>query len=63
MPIVVTGAAGTFLGAQVAGVLTRTEALTQTERDALRMYPIVVALSVETPGNINLLRGPPPPAR
>lgn len=63
MPIVVTGAAGTFLGAQVAGVLTRTEALTQTERDALRMYPIVVALSVETPGNINLLRAPPPPAR
>jgi hypothetical protein len=64
-PIVVTGAAGTFLGAQVSGILTRTEALTGTERDALERYPLVVALMVETPGNINLVRPavPPPPAK
>jgi hypothetical protein len=67
MPIVVTGAAGTFLGAQVAGILTRSEALTDVERDALRRYPLVVAQSVETPGSLNLLRAPapaplPPPA-
>jgi hypothetical protein len=61
MPVVVTGAAGTFLGAQVAGILTRTEALTDTERDALRQHPLVVAMSVTTPGNVNLLRAPPPP--
>jgi hypothetical protein len=63
MPVVVTGAAGTFLSAQVSGILTRSEALTQTERDALSRYPMVVALSVETPGNLNLLREDPPPAR
>ena len=62
MPIVVTGAAGTFLGGQVSGILTRAEALTQTERDELSRYPLVVALSVETPGNINLVRGSAPPA-
>jgi hypothetical protein len=67
MPIVVTGAAGTFLGAQVAGILTRSEALTAVERDALRRYPLVVAMSVETPGSLNLMRTPapaplPPPA-
>jgi hypothetical protein len=63
MPVVVTGAAGTFLGAQVSGILTRTEALTDVEREALRQYPVVVALAVETPGSVNLLRGAPPPAR
>ncbi len=73
MPIVVIGAAGTFLGGQVSGVLTRSEALTDTERNALSRYPLVVALSVQTPGNVNLLHGalpapaptlpttPPPP--
>jgi hypothetical protein len=61
MPVVVTGAAGTFLGAQVSGILTRTEALTGAERDALRQYPIVVALGVQTPGNVDLLRPPPTP--
>jgi hypothetical protein len=60
MPIVVIGAAGTFLGGQVAGVLTRSEALTDTERDALSRYPLVVALSVQTPGNVNLLHGAAP---
>ena len=59
MPIVVTGAAGTFLGGQVSGVLTRSEALTDTERTALRPYPLVVALSVQTPGNVNLMQVPP----
>ena len=59
MPIVVTGAAGTFLGGQVSGVLTRSEALTQTEKDALRRYPLVVALAVTTPANVNLLHAPP----
>ncbi len=59
MPIVVTGAAGTFLGAQVAGVLTRSEALSVAEQDALRRYPLVVALSVQTPGNLDLLRVAP----
>jgi hypothetical protein len=72
MPIVVIGAAGTFLGGQVAGVLTRSEALTDTERDVLSRYPLVVALSVQTPGNVNLLHGAlptpapaptPPPTR
>jgi len=63
MPIVVTGAAGTFLGAQVSGVLTRSEALTQTERDALSRYPLVAALSIETPGSIDLARGAQPPVR
>ena len=57
MPIVVIGAAGTFLGGQVSGVLTRSEALTDTERNALSRYPLVVALSVQTPGNVNLLHG------
>ena len=60
MPIVVIGAAGTFLGGQVAGVLTRSEALTDAERDALSRYPLVVALSVQTPGNVNLLHGAVP---
>jgi hypothetical protein len=60
MPVVVTGAAGTFLGGQVAGVLTRTQALTDAERAALRLYPLVVAMSVETPGSINLMHVPPP---
>src|SRR5688572_3360896 len=32
MPIVVIGAAGTFLGAQVTGILTRQEALSDVER-------------------------------
>jgi hypothetical protein len=59
MPIVVTGAAGTFLGGQVSGVLTRSEALTDAERTALRPYPLVVALSVQTPGNVNLMQVPP----
>jgi len=63
MPIVVIGAAGTFLGGQVAGVLTRAEALTETERDALRRYPLVVAMSVQSPGNVNLLHGAPPLAK
>jgi len=62
MPIVVSGAAGTFLGGQVSGVLTRSEALTETERAALRPYPLVVALSVQTPGNVNLMQVPPAPA-
>ena len=55
MPIMVIGAAGTFLGGQVAGVLTRAEALTETEKSGLRPYPLVVAMSVQTPGNINLV--------
>src|SRR5262245_29340362 len=73
MPIVVTGAAGTFQAAQVSGILTRAEALTETERAALSRYPLVVALTVETPGSISLAREPapvapqtpaaPPPAR
>ena len=62
MPIVVTGAAGTFLGAQVAGVLTRQEALTDAERAALRKYPLVVAMAVETPGSVSLLRPEPTPS-
>jgi hypothetical protein len=61
MPIVVTGAAGTFLGGQVSGVLTRSEALTETERDALRRYPLVVAMAVQTPANVNLLHAAPAP--
>lgn len=60
MPIVVIGAAGTFLGGQVAGVLTRSEALTNAERDALSRYPLVLALSVQTPGSVNLLHGAVP---
>ena len=56
MPVTVTGPAGTFSGAQVAGALPRTSALTDTERDALSRYPLVLAQSVETPGNISLLR-------
>jgi hypothetical protein len=56
MPVVVTGPAGTFRGAQVAGALPRASALTEAERDALSRYPLVVATSVETPGSINLLR-------
>ena len=63
MPIVVIGAAGTFLGGQVSGVLTRSEALTETERAALRPHPLVVAMSVQTPGNVNLLHGAPPAAK
>ena len=59
MPIVVSGAAGTFLGGQVSGALTRSEALTETERAALRPYPLVVALSVQTPGNVNLMQVAP----
>ena len=34
-----------------------TGALTDTERNALSRYPLVVALSVQTPGNVNLLHG------
>jgi hypothetical protein len=56
MPVVVTGPAGTFLGAQVAGILARAAPLTVTERDALDRYPLLVALTVETPGSVNLLR-------
>jgi hypothetical protein len=63
MPVVVTGAAGTFTGAQVAGVLTRSEALTEQERDALSRYPLVLAMTVETPGEISLLREAPAPAK
>ena len=59
MPVVVTGAAGTFVGAQVFGILTRSEALTEQERDGLSRYPLVLALSVETPGEISLLRAAP----
>jgi hypothetical protein len=62
MPIVVSGAAGTFLGGQVSGVLTRSEPLTDTERAALRPYPLVVAMSVQTPGNVNLIQVAPSPA-
>lgn len=61
MPIVVTGAAGTFLGGQVSGALTRSEALTETEKAALRRYPLVVALSVQTPANVNLVHPPASP--
>jgi|SRR5215208_6463112 len=60
MPIVVIGAAGTFLGGQVSGVLTRSQALTDTERAELSRYPLVVALAVQTPGNVNLLHGSVP---
>jgi hypothetical protein len=60
MPVMVTGAAGTFLGGQVSGILTRAEALTDAERAALRQYPLVVAFAVDTPNNINLLRASPP---
>jgi hypothetical protein len=56
MPVVVTGAAATFTGAQVGGVLARASPLTEAERDGLYRYPLVVALSVETPGNLNLVR-------
>jgi hypothetical protein len=63
MPVVVIGAAGTFSGAEVAGILTRTEALTDAERSALRKYPLVLAMSVETQGSINLVREPPTPAK
>jgi hypothetical protein len=56
MPVVVTGAAGTFVGAQVFGILTRSEPLTEDERDGLSGYPLVLALSVETPGEISLVR-------
>jgi hypothetical protein len=59
MPVVVTGAAGTFVGAQVFGILTRSEALTEQERDGLSHYPLVLAQSVETPGEISLLRPAP----
>lgn len=62
MPIVVTGAAGTFLGAQVSGVLTRMDALTEDERGALRKYPLIAALAVDTPANVSLLRGEPTPS-
>jgi hypothetical protein len=63
MPVVVTGAAGTLTGAQVAGVLTRSEALTEQERDALSRYPLVLAMTVETPGEISLLREAPTTAK
>ena len=59
MPVVVTGAAGTFVGAQVFGILTRSEALTEQERDGLGRYPLVLAQSVETPGEISLMRPAP----
>jgi hypothetical protein len=59
MPVVVTGAAGTFVGAQVFGILTRSEALTEQERDGLSHYPLVLAQSVETPGEISLMRPAP----
>jgi hypothetical protein len=59
MPVVVTGAAGTFSGAEVTGVLARTEALTEPERAALRKYPLVLAMTVETQGSVNLLRDLP----
>jgi hypothetical protein len=59
MPIVVTGAAGTFSGAEVTGVLARTQALTDAERAALRKYPLVLAMSVETQGSVDLLRETP----
>jgi hypothetical protein len=58
MPVVVTGAARTFAGAQVSGALLRAEALTEYERDALRHRPLIVASSVATPGEIELLRLP-----
>jgi hypothetical protein len=54
MPVVVTGAARTFVGAQVVGALPRSEALTDRERDALRHQPLVVASDVTTPGGIEL---------
>jgi hypothetical protein len=63
MPVVVIGAAGTFSGAEVAGVLARTQALTDAERATLRKYPLVLAMSVETQGSINLLRETAPPAK
>jgi hypothetical protein len=62
MPVVVIGAAGTFNGAEVTGVLARTEALTEAERAALRKYPLVLAMSVETQGSVNLVRDTPVPA-
>jgi hypothetical protein len=62
MPVVVTGAAGTYLGAQVSGALTRIDALTEQERDALRKYPLIGALAVDTPANVSLLRLEPAPA-
>jgi len=61
-PIVVTGAAGTFLGAQVSGLLTRIDALTGDERGALKKHPLIAALAVDTPANVSLLRGEPTPA-
>jgi len=56
MPVVVTGPAGTFQGARVVGALTRGSALTEAEREALSRYPLIVATTVETPGNVDLLR-------
>jgi hypothetical protein len=56
MPVVVTGPAGTFQAARVVGGLARGSALTEVERETLSRYPLVVATTVETPGNINLLR-------
>jgi hypothetical protein len=58
MLVVVTGAARTFAGAQVSGALPRAGALTEYERDALRHRPLIVASSVATPGEIELLRLP-----
>ena len=63
MPVVVTGAAGTFSGAQVTGILTRSEALTEQERDALSRHPLVLAMTVATPGEISLLREAPTTAK
>jgi hypothetical protein len=63
MPVVVAGAAGTFVGAQVTGVLTRSAALTEQERDALSRYPLVLAMSVQTPNEISLLRDAPATAK
>jgi hypothetical protein len=63
MPVVVTGAAGTFSGAEVTGILTRSEALTEQERDALSRHPLVLAMTVATPGEISLLREAPTTAK
>ena len=63
MPVVATGAAATFVGAQVVGVLIRSEALTEQERDVLSQYPLVLAVSVETPGDVDLVRPAPTTAR
>ena len=63
MPVVVAGAAGTFISAQVTGVLTRSTPLTEQERDSLSRYPLVLAMSVQTPNEVSLLRDAPAPAK